>query len=415
VAVLTAEESPLRELDAEESPERDARPTALLCAALASAAAGAIHFAFAPGHMDESITHGLFFAGVGLYQIGWALAVVIRPAPLVVRLGWLNAGVIAVWVASRTSGVPFSEAEGAEAVGFADVAATAFEVLIVAVTVAIGVRWRPLARPRLGVIGLAAALVAAGVTVAAISPATGGTEHLHAAGDEAALTGETPCEQSGAPASPAQVTDTEGHFHRGPVEQVALDSASRQLLAEQQALARTVVDRLPTVAAAEAGGYHKSTPYVPCIGAHYTNPMLVARFDPAAPSELLFDGTEPESKLVGLSYLVYHPGGVPEGFAGPNDLWHEHNSNGGLCFKDGIVVGGEEVSQAQCAEVGGQKRTLPDIWMLHDWVVPGWECSWGVFAPECPELGGRVGGSAWDTPAPGEAPPGVLITPGTGS
>ncbi|MEY2465383.1 MAG: hypothetical protein QOH64_3521, partial [Acidimicrobiaceae bacterium] len=37
-----------------------------------------------------------------------------------------------------------------------------------------------------------------------------------------------------------------------------------------------------------------------------------------------------------------------------------------------------------------------DIWMVHDWVVPGWECSWGAFAPECPELGGRAGGTAWD-------------------
>ncbi|MEJ7582872.1 MAG: hypothetical protein WKF43_02065 [Acidimicrobiales bacterium] len=32
-------------------------------------------------------------------------------------------------------------------------------------------------------------------------------------------------------------------------------------------------------------------------------------------------------------------------------------------------------------------------------VAPSWECSWGVFAAECPELGGRVGGTVWDTPA----------------
>ena len=38
--------------------------------------------------------------------------------------------------------------------------------------------------------------------------------------------------------------------------------------------------------------------------------------------------------------------------------------------------------------------------MVHDWVVPGWECSWGVFAGECPELGGRVGGTAFDKPDP---------------
>jgi hypothetical protein len=34
--------------------------------------------------------------------------------------------------------------------------------------------------------------------------------------------------------------------------------------------------------------------------------------------------------------------------------------------------------------------------MVHDWIVPGWECSWGVFAGECPELGGVTGKTAWD-------------------
>jgi hypothetical protein len=32
--------------------------------------------------------------------------------------------------------------------------------------------------------------------------------------------------------------------------------------------------------------------------------------------------------------------------------------------------------------------------------VPGFECSWGVFAGECPELGGRLAGTAWDPPDP---------------
>ena len=89
---------------------------------------------------------------------------------------------------------------------------------------------------------------------------------------------------------------------------------------------------------------------MPCIGAHYTNTGLVSRFDPAAPSELLFDGTNPDSKIVGLSYLVFHLNGPPEGFAGPNDRWHMHNSNGGLCIgKDGVVVGNEATSPKECA------------------------------------------------------------------
>ena len=89
---------------------------------------------------------------------------------------------------------------------------------------------------------------------------------------------------------------------------------------------------------------------MPCIGAHYTKTSLVVRFDPAAPSELLFDGTAPDSRIVGLSYLVLHPGSAPDGFAGPNDVWHQHSSNGGLCIgAGGVVVGNEATTPAECA------------------------------------------------------------------
>jgi hypothetical protein len=140
-----------------------------------------------------------------------------------------------------------------------------------------------------------------------------------------------------------------------------------------------------------------STAYVPCIGAHYTNTALARTFDPGAPSELLYDGTNPDSRIVGLSYLVFHDITPPAGFAGPNDLWHQHTFNGGLCInRDGVVIGAESTSAEDCAARGGHKAPLTNVWMLHDWVVPGFECSWGVFAAECPELGGRAGGSAWD-------------------
>jgi hypothetical protein len=192
------------------------------------------------------------------------------------------------------------------------------------------------------------------------------------------------------------VKDAEGHNHRGPTPQQSVDFATRQTLAQEQLLARAVVEKYPTVASAEAAGYRKSTPYVPCIGAHYTNTALAAKFDINAPSELLFDGTKPDSKIVGLSYLVFHPGGAPDGFAGPNDHWHQHNFNGGLCLNpSGVVIGAESTSKAQCEARGGRKVALNDIWMLHDWVAPGWECSWGVFASECPELGGTVGANAF--------------------
>ena len=301
-----------------------------------------------------------------------------------------------------------------EAVGVADVTSSVFECLIVLGSVLVLIRPSLLhgalrARP-------AAAVLTAGAVVAAVSAvgltpslaqdhnhaAPAGAPHVHSGAT--GLTGTTPCERSGTPASPAQVTDEQGHFHRGPTSQIPVDAATLSLLAQQQVQARAVAARYATVAGAIAAGYRMSTPYVPCIGAHYTNAALAGRFDPAAPSELLYDGTTADAHLVGLSYLVYHPGGPPDGFAGPNDRWHQHNANGGLCINPAqVVVGAEGLSPAQCQALGGRKVLLTDIWMLHDWVVPGMECSWGVFAPECPELGGRVGGTAWDPPDPASA------------
>src|SRR3954451_21390587 len=93
---------------------------------------------------------------------------------------------------------------------------------------------------------------------------------------DGALTGDSPCEKSGPPASVGQVKkDAEGHDHRGPLYQYPVTQAEREQLIAEQAAARDVAVKYPTVAAAEAGGYRKSTPYVPCIGAHYTNVTLV--------------------------------------------------------------------------------------------------------------------------------------------
>jgi hypothetical protein len=427
------------------SPRRNERSSAAIALAVLSLGAAALHFAFAPGHFDESTAHGAFFIAIGWAQLVTAVLLLSNPSrKVVLQILVLNAAVVGVWLLSRTVGVPIGpEAGEPEPVGLPDALATLFEVVLV-----LAMGWRLLdaranVSPRAARFGpllsIGAVLLVIGGTSAALTPEFAG-EHHHggaeetaadghthsqdgteatadgtgATGDSAAaavaghdhpvtagLTGTTPCELSGPPASTAQVTDAEGHDHRGPFEQKPLTFEERQALKGQQEIARTVADKYPTVADAEAAGYRMSTPYVPCIGAHYTNTALVVGFNPATPSELLFDGTNPDSKLVGLSYLLYNPGGAPAGFAGPNDIWHQHNANGGLCFSNtnNVVIGGESMTEADCTARGGHKSELTDIWMLHDWIVPGWECTWGVFAAECPELGGRAGGTAWDPPA----------------
>ena len=247
---------------------------------------------------------------------------------------------------------------------------------------------------------------------------SGGDDHGTAAHDTSghgttiagSADGTSPCEKSSPkPASPGQAnesgaSDTNaegGHGGRGMLKQLPVTNEQRKTLIVEMAQARSVVAKFPTVKDAEAAGYGLSTDFVPCIGAHYSNLNLVVKFDPSAPSELLFDGTSPGSKIVGLSYLVYSNPGPPEGFAGPNDHFHQHNANGGLCLNPSQkVIGGENMSVKDCEAKGGKKssKLMEHIWMAHAWVAPGWECSWGVFAGECPELGGRLGGTAFDAP-----------------
>jgi len=396
------------------APAHVLRPELVLLAA-ASFGAAIIHAAFAPGHFEEDWAHGLFFAVSAWLQVALAVALVAHPRRWVFRLGLLNLGVIVVWVVSRTTGLPFGPSSGvAEDVGVPDLIATGLEAVVVIGCALMllralgrGFRVAPGSRWLVSSAALGTVLVAVASTIA-LTPRFA-TEHTHgtvaAAGHDHGVAGAapvaawaegtSPCEKTGPPATQEQVGDGQGHNHRGPVAQQPIDEATSQALAAQQTQARSVATKYPTVADAEAAGYHMSTPYVPCIGAHYTNFGLAGQFDPSAPSELLFDGTRPDSKIVGLSYLVFHPGGAPDGFAGPNDHWHQHNSNGGLCVKGTVVVGPEEFSPEQCTAVGGVKTPLPDVWMLHDWVVPGWECSWGSFAGECPELGGKLGADAW--------------------
>jgi hypothetical protein len=424
---LLTPEAPLAELSDVERPPGGRVTTTVntyLRWALAamSGTAAVVHFSFASAHFSEYWAYGAFFVAVGWYQLSWAIGVVTRPSRLLIAAGVLNLGVIAAWAVSRTVGVGFGpHGSATEAIAFPDVLATVLEALIVIGAATLAVRpgiGRHTVRRRVsgaGAVSLAgAALIALGTM--AVTPRFAGAHgvagHVHAAGAThthpvaagGVADGTSPCEKAGPPASVGQVQDAQGHNHRGPTAQLPIDVATRFQLQQEQIVARSVADKFATLADAEKAGYHKTTPYVPCIGAHYSNFAYAGGFDVAKPSELLYDGTKPTSKIVGLSYLVLRPGGAPEGFAGPNDRWHQHNVNGGLCVKGAQVIGAEQTSKAECESRGGRKVALPDIWMLHDWIVPGFECSWGVFAPECPELGGRTGGTAYDAPDPRQLP-----------
>src|SRR5204862_454215 len=80
-----------------------------------------------------------------------------------------------------------------------------------------------------------------------------------------APTGHAPCEQSGPPASAGQISSAGGRGHRGPTQWTPItDRATRDQLGQQLDIAHQVTLQYPTVADAEAAGYHMVTGYVPC-------------------------------------------------------------------------------------------------------------------------------------------------------
>jgi hypothetical protein len=395
-----------------------------------SLAAGAIHFAESGSHFDVSWMHGTFFAVVAWLQISWGLAFLVAPTRKLLAAAAIgNTVVIGTWLMSRLWGVPVGpDPWTTEPVDLVDALATGFEAAIVLVSLA--VLFRPAVaqrsvRPAVGLTGIGVTGVAiAVVSTMALSPAFA-SEHSHgesatddhghadmaatddhatedaagAAADHAAgaehveghtnamimADGTSACEQAG-----VANEGNSGHGHRGPVPWTPLDPATRQTLSGQIAQANTVPLAYPTVAAAEAGGYRRITPYVPCIAAHYLNSNnLDGTFDPAHPEILLFDGTDPDSQIVGLSYLQFTgPDNEPEGFAGGNDPWHVHRQ---LCLGGGGVLGDENATEEECTSRGGRVVPLEGLWMSHMWNVPGWDSRWGLFSSEHPDLGGRIG------------------------
>jgi len=190
------------------------------------------------------------------------------------------------------------------------------------------------------------------------------------------------------------VTDLNGHVIVGvkaqdvaaeSVPDKPLDPATHAILAAQLVAARAVAMKYPTVADATAAGYHLvGGGFGPGSGAHYIGGGYSMNFDPDHPLALIYDGISPTSPVVGL---MYYSMGVlpPEGFAGPNDHWHRHS---GVCLGNGADVlfpPDSDVTAAQCANAHGSFMRITG-WMVHAWVVPGWESPKGVFSHENPDL-----------------------------
>lgn len=173
---------------------------------------------------------------------------------------------------------------------------------------------------------------------------------------------------------PGSLDQGEGHHHD---EGMAgdLTSDERRVLDEEIAIASAARTRFDTVAEAEALGYVQGSGVSDGSGAHWIKWTLVDKpFDIENPSMLLFDELrrgEP-MELIAYSYWVASDH-APSGFTGETDQWHRHL---GMCFEDGWLKDDNLPDRRSCA---GDWVNGSDLWMVHAWVVPGLENTYGQF------------------------------------
>jgi hypothetical protein len=170
-------------------PTPDRRPIAVLAAA-ASLGAAAIHAAVVPEH-DDWAPSAAFFGALATYQLMWGLTLLLRPVfrgDLLVGAG-VNAAAVAVWLQSRTAGLPFGPHQGdPEPFARTDVLASVLGVTIACAALGMAARPRGLRLPRPR---LASATATASVAVISAFALSGAAGHAHAPGEEPAGTHDT--------------------------------------------------------------------------------------------------------------------------------------------------------------------------------------------------------------------------------
>ena len=169
---------------------------------------------------------------------------------------------------------------------------------------------------------------------------------------------------------------------------VPLDPATQALLTQQLAQAQQAAMRFPTFGSAKAAGMILAGGMAPGVGAHMQNFNNTfndvnpdGSINAADPASYIYAGTGPNDPIVGLMYTSFGKT-APAGFAGPNDHWHQH-SNVCVKYANGMIAVpfavDQDVTPQECADAHGvfMKKT---VWMVHAWVVPGWESPQGVFS-----------------------------------
>ena len=356
------------------------RPYILGALAALSVGAAAIHFAVVFEHFVEYTLYGVFFLVISWAQLIWPAVLLWRPSRLWLWLGIAgNAIIIAVYVASRTVGLPFGpDLHNTESVGALDVVSCALEFLLIVGCAAL--LWRPsLAdRPvaRRGAVARVAALVAVPVaviaaTTAVMTPGWAGSEGP--AGMAAGMSSES---SSNSQSSSGSLTSGMGDMGStdGLPDMQMYGSTAPPTAAQVQAAAQLIeqtdvsLKRYANVQAAFAAGY---TYVLKTNGEEHLlyngdNPGYQG-LNPQDPSSLVYAINVPNHApiLLGAMYIMGDQQNGPQ-IGGGLTRWHSHLVT---CVNGRQTIAGFGVQLRDSCNPATWQDTYT-AQMLHVWVVP---------------------------------------------
>jgi hypothetical protein len=366
------------------------RPYLLSSLASLSMGAAAIHFAVVFEHFAEYTLYGVFFLVISWAQIIWPVILLWRPSRLWLWLGIAgNATVIAVYVVSRTAGLPFGpNLHSPESVGALDVVSCALEFGLIAVCAAL--LWRPSLADRpvaaRSAFARAAALAAVPVaviasTTAVMTPGWAGPEGPAGMASGTSSSMSSPSSSSTLDSGMGDMGSTDGRPDMQMYGSTAAPTAA-QVTAAAQLISQTdaTLKRFADVQAAFAAGY---TYVLKTNGEEhllYDGPDAAYQgLNPQDPSSLVYAINVPGHApiLLGAMYIM---GGRQDGpqVGGGLTRWHSHLVT---CVNGQQTIAGFGVQlRGGCTQATWQDKYTSQ--MLHVWVVP---YPGGVFSDDLSE------------------------------
>jgi hypothetical protein len=363
------------------------RPYLLGGMAALSVGAATIHFAVVFEHFAEYTLYGVFFLVISWAQLIWPVVLLMRPSRLWLWLGIAgNAMVIAVYVASRTIGLPFGpDFNHSESVGALDVVGCILEFGLIAGCAAL--LWQPSLPDRpvalRSAIARTATLLAVPVaviaaTTAVMSPGWAGPEGPAGMASQTSSGTSAQSSTSTVNLGMGDMGTTDGHPDMQMYGSTAPPTAG-QVLAAAQLIKETdtSLKRYTNVQAAFAAGY---TYVLKTNGEEHLlydrDDPSYRRLNPQAPSSLVYAINVPHHApiLLGAMYIMGDQQNGPQ-IGGALTRWHSHLVT---CVNGQQTIAGFGVQLRD----GCNPATWRDNYtaqMLHVWVVayPG-----GVFSDD---------------------------------